>query len=41
MCHSKTRPHTEINDEGICTACKYYEFRKQINWAKRKKNLKN
>ena len=37
----ETRPHTEIGSDGICSACKYFEERKQIDWYKRKKALIN
>jgi N-acetyl sugar amidotransferase len=35
----ETRPHTEINEEGICTACKYYEYRENIDWNKRREEF--
>ena len=35
----ETRPHTEIAQDGICSGCKYFEQRKNIDWAKRKAEL--
>ncbi len=37
---SNQRPRININDEGICSACVYAEFKnKQIDWAEREKEL--
>ena len=35
----ETRPHTEISEDGACSACKYYAQRKEIDWEQRKKEL--
>lgn len=34
-----SRPHTFIDNEGICSGCRNYEYRENINWDKRKKLL--
>ena len=35
----ETKPDLEIDAEGACNACRSYEKRKEIDWAKRKKEL--
>jgi N-acetyl sugar amidotransferase len=35
-----TKPDLELDAEGICSACRHYERRKEIDWAKRKDELK-
>ena len=35
----ETRPNTEVGEDGICSACKYYKVRKEIDWKVRKDNL--
>jgi len=35
----ETKPDLEIDAEGVCNACRSYEKRKEIDWAKRKKEL--
>ena len=35
----ETRPHTEIGEDGICSGCKYFDQRKNIDWDKRKSEL--
>ena len=35
-----TRPHTIINEDGVCQACLNYENRKKIDWEKRWGELK-
>ena len=34
-----TKPDLFFDDEGICSACKFYEGRTSINWASRRKQL--
>ncbi len=34
-----TKPDLHLDDEGICNACRSYEKRKEIDWAKRKAEL--
>ena len=34
-----TKPDLFFDDEGICSACKFYEGRTSINWASRRKKL--
>ena len=31
------RPHTYIDNKGICSGCRNYEYRENINWDQRKK----
>ena len=39
--HNAThKPDLSFDKDGICSACKFYEERKSINWELRKKNLK-
>jgi len=35
----ETKPDLHIDAAGICSACRYYEQRKEVDWAKRKKEL--
>jgi N-acetyl sugar amidotransferase len=35
----ETRPHTKIDTDGICSACKYFEYRDKIDWSSRKVEL--
>lgn len=35
-----TRPGIKFDERGICSACKSYELRKQVDWDKRYKELK-
>ncbi len=35
----ETRPHTEIDEDGICSGCKYFNQRSKIDWNLRKKEL--
>jgi N-acetyl sugar amidotransferase len=35
----ETRPHTEIDENGVCSACKYFDDRENVNWGKRKEEL--
>ena len=35
----ETRPNTEIDDNGYCTACKYFWEREKVNWSIRKQEL--
>lgn len=40
--HTKERKNAKylnINDDGICDACKYHEIKEQINWKDREKKL--
>ena len=34
-----TRPNTKFEEDGICTACKYSESLKNVDWDERKKEL--
>ena len=34
-----TKPDLYIDDEGICSACRSYEQRKEVDWDQRKKEL--
>jgi N-acetyl sugar amidotransferase len=34
-----TKPDLRMDDEGVCSACRYYEGRKEVDWAKRKQEL--
>jgi N-acetyl sugar amidotransferase len=34
-----TKPDLYIDEEGICSACRSYESRKEIDWAQRKQEL--
>ena len=36
-----TKPDLYFDDEGVCSACKFYDERKEINWEIRKKELEN
>ena len=35
----ETKPDLYIDDEGICSGCRYYEQRNEIDWEKRKNEL--
>ncbi len=35
----ETKPDLGLDDEGICSACRYYEKRREIDWDARKKEL--
>lgn len=35
----ETRPHLHIDEEGICNACRAYEHRPTIDWARRKRQF--
>ena len=35
----ETRPHTEIDENGVCSACKYFDDRENVDWEKRKEEL--
>lgn len=35
----ETKPDLLIDEEGLCSACKYYSQRKEIDWESRKKKL--
>ena len=30
----ETRPLTEIDEDGVCSACKYFDNRENVNWKK-------
>ena len=34
-----TRPDTPFDDDGVCSGCNYYKYRKHIDWAKREDAL--
>jgi N-acetyl sugar amidotransferase len=34
-----TKPDLSLDKDGVCSACRYFEDRKSIDWAKRKKEL--
>lgn len=33
----ETRPNTEIGTDGLCSGCRYFDFRDKVDWGKRKK----
>ena len=35
----KSQTRTSFNEEQICSACSYYEYKKKINWKDREKEL--
>ncbi|MGE3727274.1 MAG: N-acetyl sugar amidotransferase [Candidatus Sericytochromatia bacterium] len=35
----ETKPDLQIDSEGVCSACRYFENRKEINWDARKVEL--
>ena len=35
----ETKPDLFIDDEGICSGCRYYEQRTEIDWEKRRNEL--
>ncbi|MCG2748494.1 MAG: N-acetyl sugar amidotransferase [Desulfobulbaceae bacterium] len=35
----ETKPDLEIDEQGVCSACNYFQRRKKIDWAVRKKEL--
>jgi len=37
----ETRPDLYIDEEGVCSACRYIEKRVEIDWEKRKEELLN
>lgn len=36
-----TRPGLKFDEEGICTACKWYQTKSSINWMERREELQN
>lgn len=38
---SNQRPRIEFDEEGICNACRYFDYKKNIDWEKREKELIN
>ena len=36
---SNQRPRIIFDENGICSACKYYEYKKTINWKTRESEL--
>jgi N-acetyl sugar amidotransferase len=34
-----TKPDLKFNKDGVCSACEYYEKRRDINWQERRKEL--
>jgi N-acetyl sugar amidotransferase len=34
-----TKPDLQVDDEGVCNACRNYEKRKEVDWAVRRKEL--
>ena len=36
---SNQRPRIVIDSEGICSACRYFEYKNKIDWDKREKEL--
>lgn len=36
---SNQRPRIVIDDHGICSACRYFEYKEKINWNEREKEL--
>lgn len=34
-----TKPHLLFDEEGVCNACRNYEYRKEVNWKERKNEL--
>jgi len=37
----ETKPDLEIDAEGVCSACRYYETRPEIDWDKRRQEFHN
>ena len=35
----ETKPDFGIDDKGICSGCRYYEQRSEVNWENRKSEL--
>ena len=35
----ETKPDLKIDEEGVCSACRYYEKRQEVDWESRKKDL--
>ncbi len=35
-----TKPDLFIDDEGVCSACRYIERRQEIDWDQRKEELR-
>ena len=35
------KQRTIFSDEGVCSACSYYEEKKKINWIEREKELRD
>ena len=36
---SNQRPRIEFDEEGICNACRYFDYKKNINWKEREEKL--
>ena len=36
-----TKPDLYFDDEGVCSACKFYDERKVINWSHRRQELES
>ena len=35
----ETKPDFGIDNDGICSGCRYYEQREEVDWEKRKSDL--
>lgn len=35
----ETKPDLHIEEDGVCSACRYFESRKEVNWEDRKQQL--
>jgi len=35
----ETKPDLQIDEEGVCSACRYFEFRKAVDWEVRRREL--
>ena len=39
MYFKNQRPRIVFDDEGICSACRYFEYKSKIDWKKREDEL--
>ncbi|MBI4396946.1 MAG: N-acetyl sugar amidotransferase, partial [Elusimicrobia bacterium] len=35
----ETKPDLHFNEQGVCSACRHFESRKDVDWAQRKEEL--
>ena len=38
---TRKKPDLQLDSEGVCSACRYYETRNEIDWNKRRQEFHN